>query len=48
MYLLEPETTGEFDRSLKRNVPNVRTGGKAVESGTKKFRRRTDAVPNFC
>ena len=48
MYWLELETAGEFDRSLKRNFPNVGKIGQAVESGTKKLRRRTDAEPNVC
>jgi hypothetical protein len=32
---------------MKRTVENARKRGKRIESGTKKFRRRIDAKPNF-
>jgi len=47
MHLLELETLGEFGRSLKRTVSGAGNRSQKAESGTKKFRQRRAAVPNF-
>ena len=47
MYWLELETTGEFGRSLKRMIRKGDEADQMAERGTKTFRSRPNAQPNF-